>query len=119
MNPPPTAATMTMTQHPTPAQIEDEAIQLHREFVEIVREEIGMNEAFANTMAAALVRGMRKRYSGQKLGAKGTIYVPAPSKAARNAAIRAEFNGTNREAVCKKYGIGRAQLYAIVGSKPQ
>lgn len=118
MNNATTTATMTMTQHQTPAQIEDEAIQLHREFVEIVREEIGMNEAFANTMAAALVRGMRKRYGGQRLGRKD-IYVPAPSKAARNAAIRQEFNGTNRDEVCKKHGISRAMLYVIVSKRTQ
>jgi len=101
----------------SPAQIEDQAIQLHREFVEIVREEIGMNEPFANDIAAALVRGMRKRYGGQDLGRRGRIYVPAPSKTERNAAIRAEFNGTNVEAVCKKYGISRSRLYAIASQK--
>ena len=117
--------TMTNTPHhsstqeqATQAQIESQAIQLHREFVEIVREEIGMNEQFANDIAAAVVRGMRKRYGGQTLGRRGSIYIPTPDKAARNAAIRAEFNGTNADAVCKKYEISRTSLYRVAGSKP-
>lgn len=112
--------TTTTTPHSasaSPAQIEDQAIQLHREFVQIVQEEIGMNAPFANDVAAALVRGMRKRYGGQTLGAKGAIYVPAPSKAARNAAIRAEFDGTNGPEVCKKHNISRSRLYAIASQK--
>ncbi len=113
----------TLTAHyphpPTPAQLEDQAIQLQREMVEIVREEIGMNEAFANTLAAAIVRGMRKRYGGRTLGSKGAIYVHALGKAERNAAICAEFNGTNAADVCKKHQISRSRLYQIVGQKTQ
>ncbi len=107
----------TFKQEPTAVQIEDQAIQLQREMVDIVREEIGMNEVFANTVAAAIVRGMRKRYGGRTLGSKGAIYVHALGKSERNAAICAEFNGTNSAEVCKKHGISRARLYQIVGAK--
>jgi Mor family transcriptional regulator len=110
--------TTTHAAQPTPAQLEDQSIQLHREFVEIVREEIGMNERFANDVASALVRGMRKRYGGQTLGRRGAIYVPAPDKTERNTAIRAEFNGTNAAQVCTRYQISRSRLYQIVNSKP-
>lgn len=102
----------------TPAQIEDHAIQLHREFVSIVREEIGMNEQFANDIAAAMVRGMRKRYGGQTLGSKGSIYVPSLGHGQRNAAIRAKFIGTNSAELCKEYGISRSRLYQIAAEKP-
>lgn len=108
---------MTPTTPNTPAQIEDQAIQLHREFVEIIRAEVGLHDQFANDMAAAIVRGMRERYGGQTLGAKGSIYIPAPDKGERNAAIRAEFNGTNAAEVCKKHGIGRSRLYQIVSQR--
>lgn len=101
----------------TPAQIEDQAIQLHREMVEIVRAETGMHERFANEIAAAIVAGMRKKFGGQTLGRRGLVYIPAPSKHERNAAICAEFNGTNAAEVCKKYAIGRARLYQIVARK--
>ena len=110
--------TPTTTQaQQTPAQLEDQAIQLHREYVEIVREEIGLHEQFANDIAAAIVRGMRKRYGGRSLGAKGCIYIHKPDKSERNAAIRAEFNGTNADEVCKKHGIGRSTLYRIAANK--
>lgn len=107
----------TTAPHATPAQLEDQAIQLHREYVEIVREEIGLHEQFANDIAAAIVRGMRKRYGGQTMGAKGSIYVPAPDKSNRNAAIRAEFMGSNAAEVCKKHGVSRTTLYRIVSER--
>ena len=107
------------TDQPTPAQIEDQSIQLHREFVEIVREEIGLNERFANDIASALVRGVRKRYGGQTMGRRGAIYVPAPDKSERNKAIRTEFKGSNALEVCKKYKISRSRLYQSVGCKGQ
>jgi len=103
--------------HPsTPAQIEDHAIQLHREFVEIVRSVTGMNEQFANPLAAAIVQEMRKQWGGNRLGRKD-IYIPAPDKSERNAAIRSEFDGTNAAEVCKKHGIGRSRLYEIAGER--
>lgn len=106
-------------QHPaSPAQIEDQAIQLQREVADIVREEIGMHEGFANDIAAAIVRGLRKRYGGRTLGARGSIYIPAPDKSARNAAIRAEFNGTNADDVCRRHDISRSRLYQLVGKNP-
>jgi Mor family transcriptional regulator len=106
------------TDHPTPAQLEDQAIQLHREFVEILRAAIGFNEHLAHEAAVAVVRELRARYGGQTLGRKGTIYIPAPDKSERNAAIRAEFIGSNAKEICKKYGIGRTRLYEIAGTKP-
>lgn len=111
--------TTTYTDHPkTPAQIEDQAIQLHREFVEILRVAIGFNDHLAHEAAVAVVRELRARYGGQTLGRRGTIYIPAPDKTQRNAAIRAEFIGTNAKEICKKYGIGRTRLYEIAGQKP-
>lgn len=101
----------------SPAQVEDKAIQLQREMAEILREEIGLNDEFANAWAAAIVRGMRVRYGGQSLGRKGSIYIPAPSKVARNAAIRAEFHGTNAAEICRKYNIGKTRLYEIVNAR--
>ncbi len=110
-------STTKSTHQPTPAQIEDQSIQLHREFVEIVREEIGMNERFANDLASALVRGVRKRYGGQTMGCRGAIYVPAPDKSERNKAIRTEMKGSNAQEICRKYKISRSRLYQIIGCK--
>jgi Mor family transcriptional regulator len=90
---------------------DDARAQLHADFTEIVRAEIGMNEQFASDMASAILRGLCSRLGGRE------VYIPAEDKAARNAAIRAEFDGTNSDAVCRRHGISRSRLYQIVGSK--
>lgn len=94
----------------TPAQVADQTIQLHRELTDIVRNKIGMREPFAADMAAAILEGLQEMHGGNNL------YITAPDKTARNAAIRAEFNGTNSEEVCRKYGVKRTRLYEIVSA---
>lgn len=101
----------------TPGQADDAVMQLEQDFVEIVREELGMHEVPAQALASALVRGMRKRYGGMRLGGRGHIYVPAPSKSERDEAIRQAFNGANKDDVMKAHGISRTSFYRIV-SKP-
>lgn len=85
----------------------DSQIELLYEMTEIVREEIGLNECFATQIAEAIVRGMRRKYGAQE------IYVPAPDKRERDAAIRRDFNGTNLEEVMRAHGVGRATVYRV------
>jgi len=99
---------------PSPAQIEAQSIQLQRELLAIVREETGMVEPIAQAVAVAIERGLRKRFGCKTLGAKGSIYVPAPDKTERNAAILADFDGTNAEAVAKRHGISLSTLYRLI-----
>ena len=94
---------------PSTAQTEDAAIQLEHDFVEIIRERIGMNETLATIHAQEIVRGLRELHGGQEL------WIPAPDKSERNAAILRDFLGNNHDEVMKRYGIKRAQLYRIVG----
>lgn len=94
----------------TPAQADDAAVQLEHDFIAIVREEIGMHESLATIVAQALVRGLRRRNGGQSL------WIPAPDKALRDAAIRREFIGPNIKEIMAKYGIGRSRVYQIVGT---
>lgn len=101
----------------TPAQAEDVALQLEHDLVDIAREELGMHEREAYEIAIALVRGLRKRYGGRRVGARG-LYIPAPSKVARDDAIRRDFNGTNTQQVMREHGISRARLYQILKPKP-
>ena len=97
---------------PTMAQLDDAAVQLEYDFVRIVREEIGMHEAMASIFAQALVRGLRRNLGGQEL------YIPAPDKRARDAAIRREFVGTNVDEVMARHNISRARVYQICGTQP-
>lgn len=113
-----TPQAQTNTRPSTPAQIEDQSIQLHREFVAILCTATGMHEQLATPIATAIVNEMRQRWGGARLGRKD-IYIPSPDKSQRNAAIRAEFDGTNAAVVCKKHGIGRSRLYEIAGGKAQ
>lgn len=99
----------TMTHHTT-AQTEDAAIQLEHDFVEIIRERIGLNEMLATIHAQEIVRGLRERHGGKEL------WIPAPDKSERNAAILRDFHGGNIEEVVMRYGIKRAQIYRIVGA---
>lgn len=99
----------------TPAQAEDAVLQLEYDIVEIARQELGMHEREAYDIARALVRGLRKRYGGVRLGHRG-LYIPAPSKLERDVQIRQEFNGLNRTEVMKRHGITRSTLYRVVGA---
>lgn len=99
------------------AEDADAALLLQYEMTDIVREEMGLHEQEAMQIAQAIVRGMRKRYGGQRLGGRGHIYVPAPSKAERNEAIRREFNGNNYGELMQRHGIKRSQLYKVLDPK--
>jgi Mor family transcriptional regulator len=85
------------------------ATELLNEMSVIVREEIGFTDHFAEQIAAALTRGLRRRLGGQE------IYIPAEDKSTRDESIRAEFNGRNRDQIMHKYGISKSRLYEIVG----
>lgn len=97
-----------MTKPESPGAREDGAIALQFELTSIVRDEIGMNEHFASQIAEALLRGLRRRMGGQE------IYIPAQDLRVRDRAIRAEFNGRNRDELCRRYEVSRTRLYEIV-----
>ncbi|WP_445287688.1 Mor transcription activator family protein [Variovorax atrisoli] len=102
-----------MTVLPTelsPGQTEDAAVQLEQDFIRIVREEIGMHEQMATVFAQALVRGLRRRLGGQE------IYIPAPNKSARDAAIRKQFDGRNIDEISRNFGLSRTRVYEILRS---
>lgn len=110
---------MSNTTQISPAQADDAALQLEHDMVEIVRSELGMHEREAFDIAKAIVRGLRKRYGGLRVGGRGAaIYIPAPSKRERNDAIRREFDGTNLKDVMTRHGINRAQIYRIIKAGP-
>jgi Mor family transcriptional regulator len=101
-----------MSKNPAnPALEESSALFLQREMQDIITTEIGMKPEFAALIASALVAGWRKRAGCQR------IYIPAvPAKLDRDTQIRREFNGTNREEICRKHNISKSRLYQIVGS---
>ena len=58
---------MTTTQM-TPGQAEDAVLQLTYDIVDIARAGLGVSEGEATLMASAIVRGLRQRYGGVRLG---------------------------------------------------
>ena len=75
---------------------------------DIIKNDPAMLEGIITLIAESLVRGWRQRCGTQR------IYIPAPPRnETRDAQIQREFDGTNREAVCRKYGISRSRLYQI------
>lgn len=105
---------------PSTGQVADSILQLECDLVEIARCDLGLAEVQALRIAKALVGGLRKRYGGLRIGGRGAaVYIPAPSKVERNAAIRREFNGVNHKEVMERHGIRRAQLYRIVSANPR
>lgn len=101
-----------MTSKSSPAKEESSAILLQREMQDILKKEIGLVEEFAAMLAAAIVRGWRKRAGGCR------IYIPGILDfASRNAEIKRRFNGTNQDELCREFGISRRRLYQIATSK--
>lgn len=117
----PTLSTPTHTTHKTTtaapvsaALREDQLLQTFHELTEIVSETLGHDHEMASMVAARLLRGMQEKWGG----GHGPKVFPAPDKYERDAALRAEFNGTNADVLCKKYGISRSRLYQITSVKP-
>ncbi len=81
---------MTTSPQITPAQTDDAVLQLEHDMVEIVRGALNIHERQAFEIAKAIVKGLRSRYGGLRLGQRG-LYIPAPSKAERNQAVCREF----------------------------
>lgn len=99
-------------QAPSPAHEESNALFLQSEMQDIIKNDRALFESMTALIADALVRGWRKRCGAQR------IYIPAPPRNEdRDANIKREFNGANREEICRKYSISRARLYQIISKR--
>lgn len=89
-------------------QSADAAIQWERDIANVLRINLAQNEQLIVMLSRVIVDGLRSTLGGQELR------MPAPDKTARNAAIRAEFNGRNVRDLARKYGISARMVYLIV-----
>lgn len=85
--------------------------QLLAELTDVVRQQLGMKGPDAIVTAEALFRGLMNRVGGQE------IYIPAPPRTERNAAILGDFKGNNAAEVCTKHDISRRTLYRILTNR--
>lgn len=79
-----------------------------------LQSELRLAEHEAIRIARGMVRWIAPLAGGD------VLYVPKAieiDRAARNAAIRREFNGRNRDEICACYGIARSTLYNIIGRR--
>ncbi|WP_042886363.1 Mor transcription activator family protein [Cupriavidus necator] len=86
----------------------DAAIDLTGALTTIVREEITPLEHLARPIIEGLERGLRRLLGGQE------VYIPAPDRRERDEAIRAAFNGRNRDEVCRQFGISKTTFYEVI-----
>lgn len=106
-----------MSREQTGAQADDTILQLQMDLIDILQSETGAPEPAATALARTLVTGLRARYGGMRLGARG-LYIPALDKVERDKAIRRDFNGTNAGEIMRRYRIGRSRLYQIIKKRP-
>lgn len=74
--------------------------------------ELGLTEDEAVRIACGMARWIAPRAGGD------VLYVPKAceiDRAARNAAIRREFNGRNRDEICARYRVSKSTFYDIIG----
>jgi Mor family transcriptional regulator len=72
---------------------------------------IGLNDDSAADYSAAVAEAIRHHFGGQQI----YICKTDPSEIAkRNAAICAEYNGSNHGELCRKYNLSEQWLYKIV-----
>ncbi len=76
----------------------------------VVRERTGLHERLAAPIADEVFDGLCQTFGGER------VYF-VRSKAARDAAVRAEFDGHNFAAVMRRHNISRATLYRIIGRR--
>lgn len=90
---------------------DDKAAAMRNEITSAIREATGLHERFASELSDEILSRLMTRWGGDRL------HVPACDRAARDEAIRADFDGRNHDAVCRRYGISQATLYRVIGQK--
>ena len=81
---------------------------LRAELTDVVRQQLGLKGPEAIQTAEAILSGLMTRLGGQG------VYIPAPPRTERNAAILSDFRGNNAAEVCTKHDISRRTLYRIL-----
>jgi Mor family transcriptional regulator len=88
---------------------QDQLTNLRARVVRIVREATGLHERLALPVAQSICEELARDSGG------GELYVPAPDRTARDAAIRRDFRVDNHAEVMRRHGVSRATLYRVIG----
>lgn len=93
--------------NPMPPVDERRIARLTQEMAGWLCDRFGFKEPFASFIASGLVEEQRRR------AGDGWLWQVEVSKPERNAAIRAQFNGTNLKEVCRKHQVSPATVYRV------
>jgi len=80
------------------------------ECIKLAVSECGYAER-SEMVAQRIVYALREKYPGQR------VYIPAPSRKEKYSAIQNEFNGKNKQDICRRWGISERWLYEIMHKK--
>lgn len=86
----------------------DLMVALRQELTNGISDIAGLGEHQAANLADAITALLQERYGGQE------VYIRARSRQERDRAVMADFDGTNRDEVCRKHDISKATLYRIL-----
>lgn len=89
---------------------DDKAAAVRTDITRAIREATGLHERFAGEISDEILHCLQQRWGGDR------VYIPSRDRAARDAAIRAEFDGRNHIEICRRHAISRATLYRIIGN---
>lgn len=86
------------------AAAQDEKQQIVRIVSQVLAEAL-VREGILYRVATEVVEGLRQQ------GHRGTVYIPAGGKQARDAAIKAAFTGNNLREVCEQFNVTKSTVY--------
>jgi Mor family transcriptional regulator len=94
----------------TAISLPDAAANFRDDLVRIIRASLGLPDSVAVPMADELAKAMKKEMGG--------MYIPAREiRDVRDAAVRRDFNGRNRDEVMRIHKITRRTFYRIIGRR--
>lgn len=97
------------------AELDDLAL-LQAVITEAIRAQSKTSEIEALPLADAVIGAIRRDLGGARLYISGRLSLL--ERAARDKAVRAEYDGRNGADVCKRHAISKAQLHRIIGRQP-
>lgn len=74
---------------------------------------LGLDEQTADAFAEEIVAGICLKYGGTER------HIPKRNREAIHAGVARDYDGQNREQVCRRYGVSRATFYRIIGRSYQ
>jgi Mor family transcriptional regulator len=89
----------------------DDAIESIKQAVNQAALNFGLSDCVAGDLALQAANKIMKSIGGS------AYYIPQKDLSERNEKIKAEWNGKNKTAICKKYAISKSTFYKILNKR--